>query len=66
MQLEQEAQQLRDDQLSFRYTMTHGNQSPTQQQLNNQNQNSLCEHHRKKLSDLFLVRHLTGAYDFRI
>ena len=61
MQLDQEASNLKDqsEQLSFRYTINNGTHTPPQL-----SQSSLCDHHRKKLSDLFLIRHLTGNLFF--
>lgn len=57
MQIEAEAANTRDDQLAFRYTISNGTHTPPP---HNHSQSSLCEHHKKKLSDLFLIRHLTG------
>ncbi len=59
MQLETETAQLKEENVSFRYTL---NSEMTSSNYN-ASPSLLCEHHRKKLSDLFLIRHLTGLND---
>ena len=59
MQIESEHAHLKEDQLSYRYAL---NNDPNSAQHGS---NSLCEHHRKKLSDLFLIRHLTGTFHIK-
>ena len=58
LQLDMESAQFQADPnlLTFRYTL------PTEIQFpgNFHPHSHLCEHHRKKLSDLFLLRHLTS------
>ncbi len=56
MQLENETTQLKEENTSFRYTLN----SEMTRSIYSTSPSALCEHHRKKLSDLFLIRHLTG------
>jgi hypothetical protein len=58
LQLDTESNQFQTDPnlLTFKYTLPAEINLPN----NYYQQGHLCEHHRKKLNDLFLIRHMKG------